>query len=140
MTTGFIRYKGGYKYQLDESYNVTINMIPDNDIGVDKSHYIQLDTSGHLVIAKGYAWDGPSGPTIDTKNFMRESLVHDALYQLMRQGHLDRDKFREPADDLLRTMFREDGMSAFRAWVVYKGVRWGGEDSTHEPKEIEQAP
>jgi len=116
MTTDIIRYQGGYKYQLYEHYEQSTAIIPDTDIGSDISHYIQLDTSGYLVITKGYAWDGPSGPTIDTKNFMRGSLVHDALYQLMRQGHLDRDEYRETADDLLRTMCREDGMSAIRAW------------------------
>jgi len=29
---------------------------------------------------------------------MRGSLVHDALYQLMRDGHLDRATHREAAD------------------------------------------
>lgn len=71
---------------------------------------------------------------------MRGSLVHDALYQLMRQGHLDPDKYRETAVDLLRTMCREDGMSAIRAWWVYKGVRWGGESSTETTREPQTAP
>ncbi len=31
----------------------------------------------------------PNGPTIETKTFMRASLVHDALYQLMREEHLE---------------------------------------------------
>ena len=137
MTTGFIRYKDGYKYQLHEDYEVTISIIPDSDIATD---YMDLDITGQFVIKKGYAWDGPSGPTIDTLNFMRGSLVHDALYQLMRQGQLDRDKFRETADDILRTMCLEDGMSSVRAWWVYKGVRWGGEDAASEPKEVIRAP
>jgi hypothetical protein len=57
---------------------------------------------------------------------MRGSLVHDALYQLMREGLLDPEQWREPADSLLRAICREDGMSAIRAWWVYKGVRLGG--------------
>jgi hypothetical protein len=118
MTTKYISYKDGYKYQLDEGYKVEINIIPDNDIGADKSHYIQLDTPGHLAVTKGYAWDGPSGPTFGTENFMRGSLVHDALYQLMRQGHLDPDKYRETADDLLRTMCREDGRPILKRWDI----------------------
>ena len=73
---------------------------------------------------KGYAWDGPSGPTIDTRNFMRGSLVHDALYQLMREEHLDKETYRKPADQLLRDMCREDGMWSIRAWWVYLAVRW----------------
>lgn len=79
---------------------------------------------GLLTMKKGYAWDGPSGPTIDTKNFMRGSLVHDALYQLMRNGQLA-PQWREGADQELRRICREDGMNRFRAWYVLQGVRKG---------------
>ena len=59
---------------------------------------------------------------------MRGSLVHDALYQLMREGLLDLG-WRETADQELRRVCLEDGMSAIRAWWVYKAVRFGGESS-----------
>jgi len=65
----------------------------------------------------------PSGPTLDTATFMRGSLVHDALYQLMRDGHLDRATHREAADRLLQTLCEEDGMWSLRTWWVYHGVR-----------------
>ena len=71
---------------------------------------------------KGYAWDGPSGPAIDTKNFMRGSLVHDACYQLMREGLLPQDK-RKPSDVLLWLICLDDGMSRTRADYVYHAVR-----------------
>ena len=76
--------------------------------------------------SKGYAWDCPSGPTLDTRNFMRGSLVHDALYQLMRESLLDHTIHREPADRILQSLCREDGMTALRAWWVYQGVRLFG--------------
>ncbi len=115
-----IAYKDGYKYQLKEAYGVEIEIKPSSPIETD---YIGLDTEGKLTIAKGYAWDGPSGPTIDTLNFMRGSLVHDALYQLMREGHLDHDVYRETADRILQRICKEDGMCSLRAWWVYQGVR-----------------
>jgi len=118
-----IAYKAGYKYQLAEDYVVSIGIKPDHPI---KTGYIGLTVDGVLVIKEGYAWDGPSGPTIDTLNFMRGSLVHDALYQLMRERHLNRVKYREAVDRLLQKMLREDRMSALRAWWVYHGVRLGG--------------
>ncbi|MCP4706191.1 MAG: DUF1353 domain-containing protein, partial [candidate division Zixibacteria bacterium] len=90
---------------------------------------------GKLIISKGYVWDGPSGPTIDTLNFMRGSLVHDALYQLMREKLLDYKTDRKDADDLLRVMCKDDGMSSIRAWWVYKAVRWWGEKSAKPPNE-----
>ena len=112
-----IKYKSGYKYQLAANYRVkipltghTISMGP-----------IKLTTGGWLTIKKGYAWDGPTW-AIDSKNFMRGSLVHDALYQLMRWGYLSvRD--REAVDQLLRDMCLQDGMWRIRAAWVYFFVR-----------------
>jgi len=96
-----ISYKKGYKYQLVEESSTDIPILPANDIK-SKPDYIVLTSQRNIKIKKGYAWDGPSGPTIDTLNFMRGSLVHDALYQLMREDHLDSKNYREPADKLLR--------------------------------------
>ena len=117
-----IIYKSGYKYQLCGAYSVSTSVWPDDTVRFDD---ILLTTDGRLFIPKGYAWDGPSGPTIDTDTFMRGSLVHDALYQLMRNGQLGIE-WREQADKLLREICLEDGMSAFRAWYVYHGLRLGG--------------
>jgi hypothetical protein len=118
-----IAYRGGYKYQLQEAYSLEISILPAAAVAND---YIALDPQGALRIAKGYAWDGPSGPTLDTRNFMRGSLVHDALYQLMREGLLDHTIHREAADRILQSLCREDGMTALRAWWVYQGVRLFG--------------
>ena len=118
-----ISFKGGYEYQLKAPYVTNVGIKPDVAVDVE---YFSLTLDGVLTVKTGYAWDGPSGPTIDTLNFMRGSLVHDALYQLMREGHLDAAKHRETADRLLQKMCQEDGMSALRAWWVYQGVRLGG--------------
>ncbi len=85
MATKRIAYRSGYKYQLAKAYSIGINIKPGKDI---KTKFIKLDRTGKLTIVGGYAWDGPSGPVVDTKENMRASLVHDALYQLMRNGKL----------------------------------------------------
>ncbi len=135
-----ISYKTGYKYQLGEDYSVDISIKP--NFNVEVPDYISLTVDGTLSIKKSYAWDGPSGPTVDTLNFMRGSLVHDALYQLMRADKLDRNIYKEPADRLLQEMCIEDGMSSIRAWWVYRGVNFGGEESTKpvNKKPIVRAP
>ena len=117
-----------YKYQL-----VADCVTPIAISGLDLSHsdFIALTKGGTLTVKNKYAWDGPSGPTIDTKTFMRGSLVHDALYQLMRLGALDRSEYRKTADRELRRICIEDGMWRFRAWYVYWGVRmFGGKAAT----------
>lgn len=113
-----IKYRSGFKYQLAEGYSIKTAI---RQISRIETEFIELDETGGLVIHGGYAWDGPSGPTIDTKNAMRGSLVHDALYQLMRMGLLDRGH-RGTADDEFRRICREDGMSWFRAWYFHIGV------------------
>jgi hypothetical protein len=88
-----------------------------------------------IFIKKGYAWDGPSGPTWDTKNFLTPSLVHDALYQLIRIGQLS-SGFRKIADKILYQMCRDRGMSWWRSRYVYKAVRAFGEVAAkHDPDE-----
>lgn len=113
-----IAYNDGYKYQLKADYSQQIDIKSDHFVTLD---FITLTMLGFLTIKKGYAWDGPSGPTIDTPNFMRGSLVHDALYQLMREEELD-NKHRDYADRLLQKICIEDGMCEIRAWFAYQGV------------------
>lgn len=120
------------KYQLSEEYSTDITIKP--PVKRESSgNYVTLSTEGQIVIKKGYAWDGPSGPTIDTLNFMRGSLVHDALYQLMREGKLKKTH-RKSADKLLRKMCKEDGMSSIRASWVYYAVRMFGKKHTKSGK------
>ena len=125
-----ITYRSGYKYQLREPYRVTVGIKPRTAVGVDD--FVSLDPDGTLSIKRGYAWDGPSGPTIDTQNFMRGSLVHDALYQLIRNGLLQMVPHRKMADRELERICAEDGMLWPRRRWVYAAVRLFAEDAATE--------
>ncbi|MBM9499342.1 DUF1353 domain-containing protein [Leptospira sp. 201903071] len=143
-----ITYKNlrNYKYQLIKNYDYQTSIRPNSSlqIGVPEVKiFVELSPDGLLKIESGYAWDGPSGPTIDTKTFMRGSLIHDALYQLMREKKLERSVYRESADKILKDVCLEDGMNSFRANYVYRSVRWFGESAAKpkdETKEWEVAP
>lgn len=132
-----IYYRDGYKYQLTSDYSVWTSIVQASKID---TQFITLESNGWITIKSGYAWDGPSGPTIDTKNFMRGSLVHDALYQLMRDQLLDPKTWRDPADRELQKICIEDGMSTLRAWWVYEGVRLGGGAAVQTPNPVLTAP
>ena len=129
-----IKYRSGYKHQLFEDYDIHIDIFPPVDI---YTKYINLTTEGLLFIKLGYAWDGASGPTFDTPSSMRGSLVHDALYQLMRLGVLDYKVHRKRADEILREICLEDGMCSFRAWYVYQALHLFAEGSARPRKEPE---
>lgn len=130
-----------YKYQLVKDYKINIDIKPTQVIN---TKFIHLTISGLLTVKKLYAWDGPSGPTIDTKSFMRGSLVHDVLYQLMREEHIDYREYRDYADKLLQKICQDDSMPKFRAWYVYKFVNKFGERSAkpslNQKDEIITAP
>ena len=115
-----IKYRSGYKYQLDGDYSVQLKyIIPSRHID---SEYISLTENGLLTIKHGYAWDGPSGPTVDSKSFMRGSLVHDVIYQLIRQNFLSIAN-REAADLELIEICKEDGMGFIRRKYVFYSLR-----------------
>ena len=124
MTEGYILYKGDYKYQLVEDYKIKTSVKPYFGI---KTEFIDLDTDGNLQIKKGYSWDGPSGPVIDTSENLRGALVHDALYQLMRMRLLHDDGcfeiYRKLADQEFQSICKADGVSSFRAFIWYRGLR-----------------
>lgn len=134
----FIEYTAGYEYQLETEYTHATGITPRAPGG---NHFVRMEADGLLVVSRGYAWDGASGPAIDTPTFMRGSLVHDALYQLMRLGVLSKDTHRQQADEVLRKVVIEDGMWTARAWWVYHAVRlFGGHYMRHAPNKILTAP
>ena len=110
-----------YKYQLLEDYEITSKILP----------FIPFDLpflkgkEDILTIKKGYCWDGPSGPTIDTKTFIRGSLIHDVYYQLIRLGFID-IIYKNVADRELLHICLKDGMCKFRAWYIYMAVKLFG--------------
>jgi len=126
-----ISYRAGYKYQLVEDYSVQ------TDIATGSYRYLRfacIDPGGLLTVKIGYAWDGPSGPVPDVPEAMRGSLVHDALYELMRIGGLDRS-WRKQADQLLYRLCLEDGMEEFIAKMILGGVSLFGERFTNPKAE-----
>jgi hypothetical protein len=105
-----IKYQKGFKYQLFENFQIQTDIL-----GFDiETHFITLDRFGCLFIRKGYAWDGASGPTFDTDSSMEASLVHDALYQLMRLGLLPAYQ-RNYCDNLFESICIDKKMWKIRA-------------------------
>ncbi len=115
----WIKKKTHWKYELPNNCVVETGIFFEEEI---KTSYCVLYPDGLFNIYKGYAWNGASGPTFDTKNSMRGSCAHDALYQLMREGLLNIGN-RNDADQLLYTLCVEDGMSKLRAGYWYWAVK-----------------
>lgn len=121
-----IKYKSDYKYQLQEECVVNIPIIPPRDI---VTKFVRLTAKGVLSISEFYAWDGPTGVPFEVNKLMRASLVHDALYQLIRLGHLSAD-YRKDMDIIFRNHLREDGVSKIVSNLAYRIVRIFGNPAT----------
>lgn len=120
-----IYYKAGYKYQLQADYAIDLTRdIPALPVVWADTKFITIQ-QGVLTVKNGYAWDGPSGPTIDTPAGIYASLVHDALYQLCR-AQLISASLRPQIDKLFAAMLRDGGMWGVRARIWFNGVRVGG--------------
>jgi hypothetical protein len=136
---GKVKYRDGYRYILAEDYIHEYTGILGYDI---KTDFIELDINGRLLIKKYYASDGPSGPTIDTKSFMRGAFVHDALYQLMVEGLIPWS-YRDQIDRLLISICKKDGMCWVRRQWVHAGVKYGYplvKNSMSKKNRIQTAP
>ncbi len=121
------RPKRRWKYTTVDEERYQTGILPDSPIRTD---FLFMDMAGLLIIQPRYAWDGASGPTFDTPNTFFASLIHDALYQLMRSEHIDREKWRLRADVILYEILRDKGMMKIRAKLWYKAVRKAAEKSS----------
>ena len=117
-----LAYKEGYKYVVHDDFSIST---PIKGYSAEIPRHVLLNESGLLTIFAGYAWDGASGPALDTVNFRRGSLVHDALYQLIEEGRLP-FACRLAADDLLVAVCKADGMWVARRWWVKLAVNTFG--------------
>lgn len=138
-TRNYISYRAEYKYQLAQPYQIHTSVILSKVIDTE---FVHLHENGLLIIKSGYAWDGPSGPVRDKPEYMRGSLVHDALYQLMRHNMLDMVKHRKAADILFKEICKEDGVSPFIAIAHYFILRRFGQlfASPEKKNRVKYAP
>jgi hypothetical protein len=113
-----MKYSKGYKYRVEEDITVKTKILGFRVI----LPFCELHENGDLDLLQGYAWDGASGPTKDTKKSKVPSAVHDAFYQMMRKGLLP-EEIREAADTEFLRLLLEKGMWSIRAKLWYKAVR-----------------
>ena len=131
-----LKYQEGYRFQVWEDYAIQTQM-PGDVV----SDFYRLQ-SGLLIIRKGYAWDGASGPvTIQTDTNKIASLVHDVFFQMLRNKELPHDPCFHIANQELRRLCLEDGMWRLRANYFYRAVEsFGNAHAAVQPGKVLTAP
>ena len=127
-----------YKYRMLYDLSIIVDSFLGHDI---EEPFFSLHL-GLLTAKKGYCWDGPSVPWFllwvtkwfGLPQFLRASLFHDIIYQMLREGQLmGRDyiksahnRFRKMGDDMMYEIGLIDGMVKIRIKWCRRGVRIGG--------------
>ena len=120
----YSKYK--YKFKVEENFSIELPFkIPDFE------HPYASSKDSILSVKKGYAWDGASGPIINTRDTLVASLVHDVLYQAMRLNLIKSSKEnRKIADKNFFEILKMNGVNSIRRKVWYFAVRLFGKKST----------
>ena len=108
VETPTVLYTSGHKYQA-RCQMIYFTGIFGYEIMTD---LILLRKDGWMLVEPYFAWDGASGPAIDTRTNMRASHLHDALAALMRKGLLPMDCIERSNAALKRIMIIDGAWSA----------------------------
>jgi hypothetical protein len=139
----------GYKYVVANQYRGAVPEL----LGIDVEHQWFQIRSGEMLVWPGYAWNGASGPTLDTSATIKASLVHDVGYQAIRAGLMDPEHRADVDAALYRILRRAQhswaagrptatGRAAAAFWTetralyYFAAVRAFGRSST-KPLEVE---
>lgn len=133
-----LRYTEGTKYQVAEDYHVDTPILGESIF----DWQFMLTPDGHLVVRKGFAWDGASGPTFDSKTSMSASLVHDVFCICMRDGRLSYERWQDTVNRFFAEMCQRAGMWGWRARLWHAGVEFGdaGNPRQGADRQVREAP
>lgn len=131
-----LKYKSGYRYKLEEMY---LQTLPFDVFDASVRGWVVI-VDNKLAVANGYAWDGAStGLPWTPKKWLRPSLVHDALYQLIRESQLPMERRRD-ADNIFYQLLRENQVNVVLAFAAYLAVRIFGNYCLRKGRKTKEAP
>jgi hypothetical protein len=116
--TEFVYFKEGYRYQTTRWVIVKTKIATGELICTE---WFILLPDGWLLARPGYAWDGASGPAINTLNWRLPSLCHDVLCQAIAMGRLSALWADEVHAEMHRLLLKKH-MNPVRAWYSREAV------------------
>ena len=112
-----------WKYRLLQPALIAIETKLETETVI--SHAYFTITPYGVWLNAGYAWDGASGPVIQTESTKVPSAVHDALCQSIDLSLLP-ESYRKTADRIYYTLCQRYNMHPIRAWYQYTALITAG--------------
>lgn len=120
-----MEYQKVQGFRVYKTWSYQTNIATDRRI---RTYYIDL-IEGLLVMKRGFCFEGSApGPKwflkligILGKKSKRGYCAHDAVYDLIRKGHIE-TRWKGYADDLMHEIHKRDAMVRPSAKIVYKAV------------------
>jgi len=117
-----------WKYQITEDYSRKLlscmcdatGEILGKDLDGKETKYVNV-SNGRITICEGYTWNGANWfPDIECTQ--EATLVHDALYQMIRENETA-ENWRLCADRLLYCVVTERSQQRWLASMMYSAIR-----------------
>ena len=113
-----------YKFKVEENFSIELPIRI-----ADFEHQYASSKDGILSVKRGYAWDGASGPIINTRDTLVASLVHDVLYQAMRLNLIkSNSENKKTADKIFFEILKMHGVNSILRKVWYLAVKLFGKN------------
>jgi len=125
-----IAYTNADKFVLGRDEYFDLDFAPEYPV---ENSYAKFTPDGVLKIKRGFLWSA-NFPAMNTDNTKPASLVHDAGYDLIKDGLLPRQQFKDLFDMAMRDILLECGILDARAWAWYMAVQIGGNNALDEPR------
>lgn len=120
-----------YKYYLEETVSVQTSLRPVQSAIVPG--YIFLGVDGKMIIYSRYAWDGITNG-VNFKSNRIPGLVHDATYQLIREGLIDLSLKAQSDKDLRDMMIAEGSWKWIANFFYFCVSKFGNAFATKQKK------
>jgi hypothetical protein len=121
-------YSDRYTFERDEEFHLSFKPLK-NIV----TPYCTFFTNGVLLIRKGFQWSA-NFPAVNTPSTRPASGVHDCGYQMIKDGYLKRNPYKDLFDMAMRDILLECKVLDARAWAWYQAVQIGGDEALESPR------
>jgi hypothetical protein len=125
-----IAYTKADKFVLGRNEWFDLDFAPMYEV---ESSYVKFTIDGVLMIKRGFLWSA-NFPAMNTENTKPASLLHDAGYDMIKDGLLPRKPFKDLFDMAMRDVLLECKILDARAWAWYMAVQIGGDNALNAPR------